>query len=285
MLGGARGFVRFLEDIFLAGAVVEFARRRIERNRNLLAGLVSRGGDGFEYAVERFFVGFQVGREAAFVAHGGGVAVLFQHGFQMMEHFDAPAERFVKTGRAERHDHEFLHVHGVVGVRAAIQDVHHRHGKRVRGGVARIFCEIFVERLARRRCRRARGGHRDGENGVGAKFRFVRRAVGFDHAAIERALVGGIHAGDRFRDVTIDVSHGFQHALAEVMRFVTVAELDGLVLSGGSARRDGGAPDDAAFEADVSFDRGIAARIENLAAVNRDDFRGHHSPLRVSNEQ
>ena len=61
---------------------------------DLFAGLVSRGGDGFEHALERFFVGFQVGREAAFVSDGGRVAVFLQHGFQVMEYLDAPAQRF-----------------------------------------------------------------------------------------------------------------------------------------------------------------------------------------------
>ena len=70
--------------------------------RDLLAGLVAGGGDGFEDDFERFFVGFQIGREAAFVADGGGVAVLLQHGFQGVENFDAHAQRFAKIRRAER---------------------------------------------------------------------------------------------------------------------------------------------------------------------------------------
>ena len=137
LFGGALGLVGFLEDVFLAGAIVELARRGIERDGNLLAGLVAGGGDGFENALERLFVGFQIGREAAFIADGGGIAVLLEHGLQVMEHFDAPAQRFVKAGSADGHDHEFLHVHGIIGVRAAIEDVHHRDGKSVGRGIAR----------------------------------------------------------------------------------------------------------------------------------------------------
>ena len=42
-----------------------------------------------------------------------------------MENFDAPAQGFVKIGRAKGHDHEFLNVHGIIGVRAAVQNIHH----------------------------------------------------------------------------------------------------------------------------------------------------------------
>ena len=49
------------------------------------------------------------------------------------------------VGAAHRHDHEFLDVDRVVGVRAAVDDVHHRHGQHVRAGAA----EIAVERQVR----------------------------------------------------------------------------------------------------------------------------------------
>ena len=100
------------------------------------------------------------------------------------------------------------------------------------------------------------------------KLRFVRRAVGLDHVAVESALVGGVEAGDGFGDRAVDVGDGFEHAFAEIVRFVAVAQFDGFVLAGGGAGGNGGAAHGAAFEADVGFDRGIAAGIENFAAVN-----------------
>ena len=102
LLGGARGLVGFLEDVFLAGAVVELARGGIERDGDLLAGFVSRGGDGFEDAFERLFVGFQVGREAAFVADGGRVAVFLEHSLQVVKNFDAPAQRLRENSARRR---------------------------------------------------------------------------------------------------------------------------------------------------------------------------------------
>jgi len=47
------------------------------------------------------------------------------------------------------------------------------------------------------------------------------------------------------------------------------------VLAGRGAGRNGGAAERSIFEAHIGFDRGITAGIENLAAVNGNDFRRH----------
>ena len=112
----------------------------------------------------------------------------------------------------------------------------------------------------------AGGGHGDGEDGVGAEIGFVGRAVGVNHFAIERVLVGGVEAGDGFGDFGVHVADGFQDAFAEVARFVAVAEFVGFVFAGGCAGRNGGAADGAACDVDVGFDGGIAAGIDDFAA-------------------
>ena len=66
--------------------------------------------------------------------------------------------------------------------------------------IARIARQISVERQRSAGRGGARGGHGDGQDGVGAEFALVRRAVGFDHAAVERRLIGGVQAADGLRD-------------------------------------------------------------------------------------
>ena len=78
-------------------------------------------------------------------------------------------------------------------MRAAVQDVHHRHGQQRCLDAA----EIAVERRLLRCGRGARSGHRDGENRVRAQAALVRRAVELDHLAIDRALLARIHALQR----------------------------------------------------------------------------------------
>ena len=192
-----------------------------------------------------------------------------------MEDFDAHSQGFLKRFCAHGHGHKFLHVHGIVGMRAAIQNVHHRHGKRIAGRVARKPREIFVQRLPRSRSGRARGRHGNGEDGVRAKIPFVRRAVGFDHAVVDRSLVGGIEASYRAGNLAIHAGDGLAHALAEVARFIAIAQFDGFVLAGGRARGHCGAARCAAFEDDIRFHGRIAARIQNLPAMHPRDFRRH----------
>jgi len=72
------GLVRFLENIFALGLIVELAGSRVESNRNLFTGLVACAGNGFENNLNGFLIGFAAWREAAFVADGSIVASLFQ---------------------------------------------------------------------------------------------------------------------------------------------------------------------------------------------------------------
>ena len=59
----------------------------------------------------------QVRREAALVADIGGVAGIGQPLLQRVEDLGAHAQALGEAGPADRHDHEFLEVDRVVGVR------------------------------------------------------------------------------------------------------------------------------------------------------------------------
>ena len=60
----------------------------------MFAGGVSCGRDRSEDNLDGFFVGFQIGCEAALVADGGGIAALVQNGFQLVKDLHAHAQRF-----------------------------------------------------------------------------------------------------------------------------------------------------------------------------------------------
>jgi hypothetical protein len=55
-----------------------------------------------------------------------------------MKHLGAAAQRVAKVLRADRDDHELLQIQAVVGVRAAVDDVHHRHRHLHRSGAAEV---------------------------------------------------------------------------------------------------------------------------------------------------
>ena len=59
-----------------------------------------------------------------------------------MKHLNAHAQAVAESACAHRHHHELLHVHVVVGVTAAVDDVHHRDGQ----GAGVRAAEVAVER-------------------------------------------------------------------------------------------------------------------------------------------
>ena len=172
-----------------------------------------------------------------------------------------------KLGSAERHDHEFLEVDRVVGMHAAIDDVHHRHRQKPRRGAA----DIAVERQVVGDRRRLGDGERDAEDGVGAEPALVRRAVERDHGLVDLDLRLGIHAGERVENLAIDGLDRVLHALAEIALLVAVAQFDGLMRAGRSAGRHGGAAARAVVQHDIDLDGRVAAAVEDFAADDVDD--------------
>ncbi len=241
----------------------------------MLAGFISGGGDGFENDLDGFFVRFAAGRESAFVADGGRVAMLLQRGLQRVEDFHSPAQGFRKARGTHGHNHEFLEIHRTIGMRAAVENVHHRAGEQIGGLIRGIAGKIFVERLLEGDGGGAGGGHGNGENGVGPEAGLGGRAIEGDHFVIEGALVGGGETGDGFGDFGVGVGDGLEHALAEIFRFVSITQFEGFVFAGGSAGGDGGSTQCPALEDHVGFDSGVAAGIDDLAGVDFDDLGGH----------
>ena len=90
-----------------------------------------------------------------------------------MKNLRAHPQCFREGRRPERHDHEFLEVDRVVGMHAAVDDIHHRHRQEMGVGAA----DIPVERQRGGVGRRL--GDREGgaEDGVGAEAGLVEGAV------------------------------------------------------------------------------------------------------------
>ena len=108
-----------------------------------------------------------------------------------MERFRAHAQSFGKFVRPYRHNHEFLRIDRVVGMRAAVNHVH--HGDRENTGSH--TAQVAVERRHLRFSRSARGSHRNREDRIRAEFALVRGSVEREHCRIDSGLVCRIHAG------------------------------------------------------------------------------------------
>ena len=222
-------------------------------------------------SAERLVVDVEARREAALVADGGRLAARLQQLLQVWKTSTPARSASSNRSKPGRDDHELLDVEVVVGVRAAVDDVHQRDGQVTRADAA----EVAVERqLVRRRPPRARppSRRRGSRSRRGSTCSACRRARSAprrprpDRVASMPMSVG--------RDHVADVLDRLQHALAEVALRVAVAQLERLVLAGRGAGRNGRAAERAAVEADLGLDGGVATRIQNLARVEPDDL-GH----------
>ena len=155
----------------------------------------------------------------------------------------------------------------VVGVLAAVDDVHHRRGQQPRVRAA----DVAVQRQLAVAGRRVGRRQRHAEDRVRAEVLLVRRAVELDHPLVDRDLVQRVHADQLVGDLFVDVGDGLLHALAQVVRLVAVAQLPGFVHAGAGAAGHGGRADRVVVERDIDFDGRIAAAIENLPGVNIND--------------
>jgi hypothetical protein len=262
-------------EVVLA-VLVELARRAVQADRDLLARRVAGTVDRLDDHLQRRLVARDAGREAALVADRGAHAAAVDDLLQRVEHLGAPAHRLAEARRAERDDHQLLQVEVVVGVRAAVDDVHHRHRQLVRAHAA----EVAVQRQARLLGRRARHGHADGQRRVGAQAGLAVAAVEVDQGLVEERLFARIEAEHRLADLGVDVLDGFEHALAEVTCLVAVAQLDRFTRACRCTRRHRSAPHRAAFQQHVAFDGGVASAVQDLPADDVDDG-AHAVPLLI----
>ena len=189
---------------------------------------------------------------------------------------DARAQRLGKVWRADRHDHEFLEIDRIVGMHAAVDDVHHRHRqqraprcRRHSGRAAALLAAAAALATASETPRMALAPSR-ALLGVPSSAIIVSSILTCASASMPPIA-------SKISPLT--ASTALAHALAEIALLVAVAQLDGLVRAGRGARRHGGAAARAVLEDDIDLDGRIAAAVENFAADNIDD--GGHTAAYV----
>ena len=214
----------------------------------------------------------EVGGEAALIADAGGQATLPDHRLQGLVDLGPPAQRLGEGRGADRGDHELLDVHVVIGVRAAVQDVHHRDGQHV--GVR--AAEVAEQRQAAGVRSGAGDGHADAHDRVRAQARLVRRPVQVDHGLVDEPLVVDLMA-EQFRlDLVDNVLDRAGHALAAVFG-AAVSQLDGLEGAGGGPARYARPGHGPVIERHLDLEGRVAPGIQDLPGMYR--FNGGHRRL------
>ena len=194
--------------------------------------------------------------------------------FQGVKDFGAHAHRFADVRGTDGHDHEFLNVDRVVGVFAAVDDVHHRH----RQNAGRGASDIAIKGLRGEIRRRLGRGQRDTKDRVCPQTPLVVGAVQLDHGGVDGFLLGRVKPHQRFGNLAIHRLDGLKNALAHVTRLVAVALLDRLVSTCRSSRRHRGAAHGSILQRDIDFDGGVSPAVKDFAGVDV-EYRAHYMVL------
>ena len=128
---------------------------RVERDCHLLAGRVPGGPDCLDQDAQGLLVRREVRREPSLVPDGGGHPAVVEHPLERLEHLVGHPQGVAKGPSPDGDDHELLKVDAVVGVRAAVDHVQHRHGEHV--------CALAPEVAPQRQPLLRRGGVGCGE--------------------------------------------------------------------------------------------------------------------------
>ena len=259
--------------------IPKLAGGAVEAEQHVLAEAVSRFPHRLAQALERGDVRIKIRRKAALVTDAGPEPLPPQHRLESVIHLDTAAQRLGEARSGGRQHHELLNVNVVVGVGAAVQDVHHRHRQPHRSFpgcdslVAAKACQMPVQRQATPRRGRLGDSQRHRENRVCAQPSLVLGAVEFDQGVIDRVLFRRIPAHEKRCDLARDASHRLPHALAEVATPIVVALLPRLALARRcSGRRDGNTRR-ATSEMHFRLHRWIASGVDHLPRQHRLDAR------------
>ena len=204
---------------------VEFGRSRIDGDHHIITGGASGSLNRLADIVERLVSRINRRRKATLITDRSRMPGLRQKRFQRVKNLRTNAHGIRKIHRTNRHDHEFLNIQRVVGMRAAIHDVHHRRWQKMRVYPAKITPQRQANGL--RSCARRR--HRHTQNGVRTEPPLVGGAVKIDHGLVKPGLVQRVTTDQRVEDVHIHRLDGLQHTLATIARGVAITKLHRLM--------------------------------------------------------
>ena len=206
--------------------------------------------------------------ETAFVTDSSRHTVSIHDLLQGMEDLGAAAKSFAEGRKTGRDNHEFLNVEIIVGMSAAVHNVHHRNGQ----SEAVDTAEIAIQRECAFFCSCAGNGQRNSEDGVCAETGLIWGAVEFDHGAVDFSLLAGVVTDNLIADFVVDVGNGLQNALAVVAGSISIAQLDGFAAACRSTARDSCTADHAGGKNDFGFNRRVAAGIQYFTAKDFNNF-------------
>ena len=264
----AEHLIGFGQVIDVPVRIKPFRACRIYGDHEIFSGNIAGLFDRSDDQGQRVLVPAEHRRIASLVADARNRNMpLLQNDFQRMKDLGAAAEGFFPGWRRHRHDHEFLNVHVVGCMSAAVEDIHHGNRKHISAGPADIAIQADSKRLGGRLC----AGKRNAKNGVRPQTALVGGAVQFDQLPIDGGLIKHIFARQRSGNFAVHMRNRPGNALPQIAGSVLIPQFAGFINSSGSAGRHGSASHDAVFQHYIHFNSRISSGVKDFAASDLAD--------------
>src|SRR6202035_4094465 len=130
------------------------------------------------------------------------------------------------------------------------------------------LAQVLVERLAGIGGCGVRIGEGNGEQRVRAPAALRVSAVELDHLGVDASLIARIVSHQRLLQHCVHALDSLQYTLAAIALLVSVTQLDCFACTRRRARRDSRTAHHAALEHHIRLNRGVAARINDLATAD-----------------
>jgi len=150
-------------------------------------------------------------------------------------------------------------------MRTTVDDVESGAGHNIGGFDTSELSEVLVNGDALLSSASLDNGNRHAKDGVSAELALVWRPIKLDQEVINLLLLGDTDAGfDQLRaENLVDVFNSLENTLSNIVRFVTVTKLDGLVNTGGCTR--GYSRAEESFRGvEINLDGWVSARVKDL---------------------
>ena len=151
-----------------------------------------------------------------------------------MKNFGTHSDCITKSRSTNRHNHKFLKIDRIIGMRTTIDNIHHRNRQSVGINTTHITIKILTGFLSSS----ISHSQRNTQNSIGTQIRFIRSSIQFNHSVINRNLIGNIHTFQFFINCFINILNSFQHTFTKIQRFIIISKLTSFVNTCRSPRRN-----------------------------------------------
>src|SRR5690554_2433706 len=212
--------------IIVDSVLIEFRGCAVQCNRHLTTisqttGLITSCFYSLNDAVKRIFGTIQGRSKTPFITNGSTQIAIVQHLLQCMKNLSTHAQSLTETTRTNGTNHKFLKSNGCIGVRTAIDDVHHRNGQRFGIGST----NVSVQRHTGIFCSSFSHSQRNTEHGVGTQFTLGFGTVHLKHLMVNTYLIQSIETDQRRRYHVVYILNCLKHTLTQVSFFIPITQL------------------------------------------------------------